>query len=328
MRLQAEIRAETGMSSPEALIKAYLEVPDFSGQPGAVFIQIETPAMITGTRPRGASISFDIVAASHVHGVRLFATKRSTDGLRIERHVEVSLKPQGQQLGLSILGGETSLGALSPEDIIECVLTHPEVPELDEIVRRVRDVLPTAELNPLLVCLSRFWNVAELFRNLERPYLAPRRKVELGPQRVFQARISHVLTLAGFQAIDLGEDEVIRAPETKVEIATADILAYHAESKLLVVGACTIGLPKSEDYEKVIQAAALLTAELPEHSAVVIVPVLFSGQKLDLSILAKTASPHLRVIGPQEIGELRALIERGALERFRAYLTPPSVQLR
>ncbi len=326
-RLQAEIRRHLGIANADTLLRLYLEDSDPNNQAGSVFIQIEMPAMISSMKPRRSSIDIEIRAERNLGGVNLFVSKRKTDGVGIEEQVLVPLTILPSTGDLGVLAGTAELKDLAPQDSVEFVLTHPEIPELDDVVRRIRDLMPITELNPLLVCLRRFWNLDDRFRVLDRPYVTKPGKVDVRPQTVFQSRVAELLTLAGFQTVDLGRKDVMREPSTQVEIATADILASHAGGNLLLIGACTINVPKTEDYEKLLHVTSILEQELPEGTQLAIVPVLFTGQEPD-SVLKEQASPRgLKLVTGRDLVRIRSLIDAGKEDQVISFLTSPIGEL-
>ncbi len=283
--------------------------------------------MIHSMKPHGSAIDVEVSAHRSLDSLRLFVSKRTPDGMGIEEHVPILLTEVPSADDLALLAGTATLKSLAPQDVVEFVLTHAELPEMDDVVRRIRDLLPIAELNPLLACLRRFWNLDESFRVLDRPYLTKRRKVDATPQSVFQARVAELLTLAGFQTIDLGNKDLIREPSTQVEIATADILAYHARGNVLLIGACTINVPKAEDYEKLLHVTSILEEEFPEETQIVIVSVLFTGQEPDSVLTRQGVSRRLKLVTGRELVRIRSLIDAGKEDQVLNFLTSPIGEL-
>lgn len=316
--LDAEVRRELGLPSCETAMRAYLEVRDTSARFGNVFTEVLMPASITELGFDGTVLAVETTAAKSLGGLRCFLTKRAPDGLAVLEHREVFLRAAGERGDFAVQRGSTELEA-DREELIEIVLTHATIPELDEVRRRVHDLLPLAERNPLLLCLSRFWDLIEVRRRLERPYETPRRKLDRSPQMAFQASVAHLLTLAGFQTIDLERDDQMRHPETSVHIATADLLAYHAPRRVLVVGACTINVPRGEDYEKLLHATSVLRREFSEGTRVILVPALFAGQEGDSAVREGALARRVRLLTLDELTKAWRLVEAGEEERLLSF---------
>lgn len=203
------------------------------------------------------------------------------------------------------------LAKLEPDDIFSCTLSHPVVPVLDEVTGCLRNFMPIAYLNPLLLCLRHFWDMNEFSDRLERAYDKPSGKKVHNAQHVFQEAVAQLLTLAGFQTIDLGREEFIRGNGSEVRRATLDILAYHAGSKTMILGACTINPPKTEDIQGVLETMSILRSKFPADAQVHFVPMVFSIQEQE-----PLNHEDVRILNARKIRKLRTIIDSGQENLF------------
>ncbi len=207
---------------------------------------------------------------------------------------------------------------LEPDDCFHCTLNHPVIPVLDQVTGFLRNVMPIAYVNPLLLCLRQFWDMAAFSERLERPFDNLPGKRDHNAQHVFQEAITRMLTLAGFQAIDLGKDEFIHGNGTKVRRATLDILAYHASSKTMILGACTLTPPKTEDIQGVLETMAILISKFPDGPQIHFVPIVFSTQEQE-----SEDREGVRILNGRKIRKLKNLIDTGHENQFIHTLEVP-----
>ena len=225
------------------------------------------------------------------------------------RPLRMPLEKYGQEGIWTLHRSPLELVKLEPDDIFSCTLSHPVVPVLDEVTGCLRNFMPIAYLNPLLLCLQQFWDMNEFSDRLERAYDKPSGKKDHNAQHVFQEAVAQLLTLAGFQTIDLGRDEFIEGNRSKVRRATLDILAYHAGSKTMILGACTINPPKTEDIQGVLETMSILRGKFPADAQIHFVPMVFSIQEQeplnheDVRILNARKIRKLRTIDRQRPGK-------------------------
>jgi len=318
--IDAEVLTRCG-ANLSSITQAYLELNlDAARESGTSYVTIEMPASIHHVEVHGTTVELTVTAPRGLAGLRAFAA-RSTDGRDCLERYAVPLE-------LSSAGGEGSwrgragFGALTDSEVLECILTDHEIGELDDFRGRVKHFRPVAEQNPLLTCLRRFWDVeAQVYASVLRPAEIVAERVRRNPSLGFQAGVACMLTLAGFETIDLADQDRMHARATRVVEATADLLAYHRPSHILIVGACTINVSLQEDYDKLLNASALLRREFPERSRVRLAPVLFSGQKGESTARA-TVEPHgIRVFTNEDLIRFRSLIETGHEEDVAAEIT-------
>jgi hypothetical protein len=319
LALDAEVRRDLGFTSFETALRAHLQVRDASAHYGNVLVVVEMPASITSIRLDGTLLALEATVTKSLGDVRCFVTKRRADGIVLLDHRAVALVGQITNADFTVLHGSIELDA-NPDELLEVALTHSRVPELDETHRIVRDLMPLSERNPLLVCLSKFWDLSELRQRIDRPYETPRKNLQLNPQMAFQASIASLLSLAGFQTIDLGRADQMRHPITNVNMATADLLAYHAAQQLLLVGACTINVPRGADYEGLLQATSLLRQQFSDRSRINLISVLFTGQEGDSALTENALVRRVRILTRDELTQAWHLVETGHQQRLLTFL--------
>ncbi len=329
----AGIRSSLGLSSVGELVDAFLEVKGSSTHNLDLFIYVEMPARIKSVRAIGQTVEVEVQAERNLRNLHLVVSRYDSTGVTILEKKKLELEQAvqiGEDMVFTLFRVKSRLDLVSEDDIISCALTHSSVPELDEVRVRRKKVTPAEEKNPLLECLKQFWDMEKLYQQLERPYETLPHRVDVQPQDAFQKSVARLLNLAGFQAIDLERDDKIYHPESKVERATIDILAYHRKEKILLLGACTINVPKAEDYEKLLHTTAILKKLFSGESPVQLVPVLFSSQENESPFKGDRSAQGLRILNAHRISVLRKLVEKGEEEQFVQFLQgfPPGTELR
>jgi len=74
----------------------------------------------------------------------------------------------------------------------------------------------------------------------------------------FEQHVAWVLGCYGFATIVLGAYEDLVAEQTKIKRASLDLLAYHPLRKLVLLGGCTLNVPKEEDQVQLLSVRAML----------------------------------------------------------------------
>lgn len=272
-----------------------------------LFVSIEMPAKIEVRTSVNGIPEFLIHTQPNLSDFGLFLRTDRQRG----KPITMPLESCGEEGIWSLHRSSLEPAKLEPDDIFSCTLSHRLVPVLDEIGGYLRNFLPIPYLNPLLVCLRQFWNMNAFSERLERAREKDSAKRHHNPQHVFQEAVAHMLTLAGFQTINLGEEEVIRASGTKVERATLDILAYYSGSKIMILGACTLTPPRTDDIRGVLETMAILRGNFPADAQVHFVPMIFSNQEQECE-----NHDQVRILNARKIRKLRTLIETGHENQF------------
>jgi hypothetical protein len=124
----------------------------------------------------------------------------------------------------------------------------------------VKDLIPVKNVNPMWSLLQRFCSVDEFEKLLAIPGSA--QDSENKPQRLFELRMSWLLAAYGFTCFVLGSHECLRDPGTRVERGSLDLLAFHEDKRVLILGSCKINAPKESDYDNLVNMRALLLQDL------------------------------------------------------------------
>ncbi len=314
---QYEERLPVTLAELEELARAYLELnPRAAPRGGIVYVEVESPAWIEPPTVSGASVGFKVVGPPSAAGMRALLERRDRGTGAVYERVSVTLEGSGPEWD-----GLGAFEILGNEDVLRGVLTHPELGELDVFSEEVPTILAVAERNPLLTCLSQFWDLEnDLYSPLLKSGTKPPPRDTRTPQRAFQASVCYLLTLAGVPTIDLGEWDKLFAPGSKVELGTADLLGFHAPTRILVVGACTIGVPRPQDADTLLNVVNRLRVPFPPESGVRLIPAIFSGQHGEPATRGSLAEHGIRLFNHDDLERLRALIETGRHEALIAYL--------
>jgi len=139
---------------------------------------------------------------------------------------------------------------------VEAKLVHREIGDIFWSRWRVRDLLPEADINPLYLLLKKFCSQDEFTSLLNRPHSV--RPTRTKPQDEFERHVAWLLACFGFSTIHLGAHEDLLAQNTRLKRGSLDLLAYHPHRKLVVLGACTLNVPKDEDYGKLLSIRSML----------------------------------------------------------------------
>lgn len=316
----AAIRGRRGLRSVEDMVSAFLEVKGPSNRSLDLFIFVEMPARIKNVRAVGQTVEIEVVVERNLRGLHLLQSRWDSTGVTPRETNNLTLEEVEQDGMYALLRASARWDdPVNKDDLISCVLTHGSVPELDEVRESLRRLMPLEERNPLLECVKQFgW-----------PQVSPRRKTKSRPQDEFQRSVARLLTLAGFQAINLEREDKMYDPETRIERATIDILAYHRGSKIVLLGACTLNVPKGEDYDRLLHATTILRRLFSEESQIRLVPVLFSGQENVSIFRGEAATQGLKMLNSHQLAILQKLVEKGEEGRFVRFLELPSnVELR
>lgn len=307
----AAIRGNLGLRSVEDLVSAFLEVKGLSSRRLDLFIFVEIPGKIERVLAAGPNVGIEVIAERNLRGLHVHLSRGDSTGVFPYEDTKLALKEVEQEGTFSLFRADARWkNSVHKDDLISCVLTHESLPELDEVRESLKRLMPLEEKNPLLEC----------FKLFERQQATSKRKTKTRPQDEFQRSVTWLLNLAGFQAINLEREDTIYDPETRVKRATVDILAYHRERKIVLLGACTLNVPKNEDYDNLLHTAEILRRLFSEGSPVRLVPVLFSGQE-NVSVFRGEAAGHgLKTLNTHQLVILRTLIEKGEEERFLQFL--------
>jgi hypothetical protein len=158
---------------------------------------------------------------------------------------------------------------------VDAALVHQSLGIINTHAWFVRELIPRKKINPLWLLLQRFCSKEEFATLLANPGLA--RDSENRPQRLFEMRVSWVLSAFGFVTVLLGPHECLRDPGTRVERGSLDLIAFHEQGQVLILGACKINSPKESDYDNLVNVRALLLDNLEGAESLDVFTVVFTA---------------------------------------------------
>jgi len=307
--LTRDVRAGFGLGSVQQAIEAYLELRDSHQDGSNLRFSVDMPALITGATATGTQISVDIESDLSFRDFRLNVNLYDDSGVHLEesrRPGFITVREDSHRRSLNAIA---QFSDLRDTQIVGLTLTSDTLADIDELPLRVHDLFVPQEQNILLASLRQFWDMGRFYETVSRPGAVKPHRLPIEPQDIFQRNVARVLTLCGFQAIDLERDDKIRDAATRIQRGTADILAYHSHLKTLLVAGCTIGVPKSEDYEELLHVREILRP--PPLSRITIICALFALTEAESPHRADYASQGLRVLNSRDIVRAIELIESG-----------------
>ena len=208
-------------------------------------------------------------------------------------------------------------GDLLPEYLIELKLLHPKIGELCGYKTRLKEMMGEAERSPLFSILKQFCFEEDLKKSLLEPQKLKK------SQNIFERSISWLLTLLGFSVIWLEEYEKLREPSTKVEYSSIDILAFHMERGVLALVNCTIGVPKDNELDRILEAKRIIQERYGENMKLKMVPVIFSAAKRIDTIKNRSVKMDVRVFDGNEIEAIFEEMKHGNESIFFDSLSNP-----
>ena len=170
---------------------------------------------------------------------------------------------------------ESCVPKLDMYEFLEVRLVHAELGEVYSDTWPIRNLIPEQYVNPLYFLLTQFCSPERLRSLLGRPHSVAPQKTK--PQKDFEQHVAWVLACYGFSAIVLGAHEDLFAEQTKVKRGTLDLIAYHPARKLMLLGGCTLNVPKEEDYAQLLSVRAILLEDWKGDLPFACVPVMFTG---------------------------------------------------
>ena len=323
------MRAVPGYQSPYQAIAAICEAETWPQMRHGYSVLLRLPVFATladvRLQPVGQILHASVRLHRNLKRVALHILPTSGTGhVPSGRTTITKLTRQTTKGAIQTQSGTTLIPPLREDDIIEMSVWHPAFGELDRRAVCVRELLPPAARNLLLEALKHFCSVAELEEMLTKPYDQKDRKAD--QSSAFERHAAWLLSLAGFSPIVLGDLEYMKAG--RGQRATIDIIATSGNTLLLV--ACTIGAPKSEDFSSLWHVRALLQDKLADQTNVRIEPVLITGSTATERYHAVEGGIGIPIIGTGELREITAslldLNSSGFLQRIAApvqYQVPP-----
>jgi hypothetical protein len=226
----------------------------------------------------GASIS---VAENHFH-INGCCDPALRAGLRVFGYSLGQFEDPRLRTELKFSGGNgpsfTASAAFTRRNAIENLeakLVHSKIGDISWGRWRVRDLLPQVHVNPLYFLLKKFCPQDQLQSLLSRPHFV--RSTKRKTQDEFERHIAWLLGCYGFSTVVLGEHEDLFAEDTRLKRGSLDLLAYHPARKLVVLGGCTLNVPKEEDYAGLLSVRSIVLEDWNGDLPFTCHSVMFSG---------------------------------------------------
>lgn len=165
---------------------------------------------------------------------------------------------------------------ISQDEHVEVALAATGTGEIHRAIYKVEDLLPAGHSTPLLAALSHFCSVQNFATMLLHPHAQKAKQTK--PQGQFEQHVGWLLSCSGYSSVILGEFERLAHPETQVEIASVDSLAFDQAARQMLVVGCTIKAPKEEDLSNLLRARTEL-AESISDQVDELVALIFTGMR-------------------------------------------------
>ena len=123
--------------------------------------------------------------------------------------------------------------------------------------------------------------------------------------------MSGLLACLGFTTFDLEREGNLREAGTGVERATLDVVAYEARRRIVLAIECTLNVPKTEDYDKLLNATAYLGRVFRARSRTRLVPILVSMQESEPVQREDLYRRGVRVFNADDVRALLKIVETG-----------------
>lgn len=181
--------------------------------------------------------------------------------------------------------------------------------------------IPASGRNILLAALRLFCGDAEMEDLLVKAHnvKAPRLSVAAG----FELHVGWLLGLFGMATVVLGKYEDIFAPETNARRGSVDILAADQNRKLVLVVACTLNPPKTEDFGNLRNAREIVLREAFAGINVCVTPVLFTAAMGCPSCNRENGGICIPIVDADKMKELLGFLREGQEAQFFDFLTNP-----
>lgn len=245
-----------------------------------LFVSIPVFATISSLQVDLSEKSVDVVIERHksfsdLNAMTWVRGHSTVVGAPFREHLEIpsfTTKAEGQ---IELAEGSVQFNELSTQDRLQVRLVHPKIGEIKREENSVRMFIPPTERNILLAAVNKFCDDAELDSLLTRPFeiKAPR----LSESAMFELHVAWLLGMFGLSTVVLGEYEKLVSRNTRVVRTTLDILAVSQSRRLLVPVACTLNVPKAEDFGNLRYASDILSREVFGDTGVRVAPVLFTS---------------------------------------------------
>jgi hypothetical protein len=294
----------------------------------SILLQLPIFAAITGATVQPVQERLDITVRRHsrvkrtrIHVVRTPGPSR----IPISRTTITKFRPDTND-PIRLETGTTRMTA-DKDDYLEVTLTHPTLGELDRHTYPVRALLPAAARNLLLEVLKEFCTTQRLEELLTKPGAQSPGRADQG--MAFEHHVAWLLSLVGFSPVVLGQHETFK--HDRSVSASIDIIATHDHTLLLL--ACTISAPKSEDFTMLWHLRTMLASKLADQTNVTILPVLVTGITATETYHSVDGGTGIPIIDTEQlrkiITELPNMTTREFVQSLAAPLPyqPPSISV-
>ncbi|MGC1122293.1 MAG: pentapeptide repeat-containing protein [Candidatus Methanofastidiosia archaeon] len=148
--------------------------------------------------------------------------------------------------------------------------------------------------------------------NLESDLLKPKSKkrTRKDPSEVFERAISWILALSGFNTIWLQDYEKLIDKDTRAELGSLDLIAYHPDVKagsthgdVYIIAECTTGSVEIQKIDGLIEVKRLLHERIFSDGNVTVVPVIFCST-LASTAKSQTEGHGVKLLDREDIRDL------------------------
>lgn len=281
-----------------------------------VILGIQIPARIIDHQLNGPLLKISIKAICNIKDLYInYYHKRANPQGYLEALPSISpesVKFVSKEDGFFYETSSKSFTDLRPHDYIEVELIHEKAPiqSIDTLTIKIPIENPA---EPFAKALDSFCSFKDLKSMLLNPKDLERKKFGK-PEDAFETAVAWLLTLVGYNTIHLGEKHEKLSSNAKVEIGSADIIAYDENIGLLFVDA-SLTAPD----ENKIQALVRIKQHfgfLSDESQISIAPVIFSSaDQAEIS-----GSRDVRIIWRDRIESILEEAMKGNLEKARSMI--------
>jgi len=131
------------------------------------------------------------------------------------------------------------------------------------------------ETNPLAKIFERFCSIEEFTKLFTHPINVSKSGIKLDISDNFERAVYWLFTLNGFQAIWLGDHEIIDGQ--RHGSGSTDLLCYSPTEKALAVVSCKIKVPEPDDIDKIKNLAEKVNGDVKELG-IKTVPIIVSSE--------------------------------------------------
>lgn len=213
------------------------------------------------------------------------------------------------------------------DDHVQLRLVHDRLGIISTPRFPVRRSVPPAYVNPIVEILKHFCPVDE-FRSMCTEPKSPPKDSGKGkdmPQRLFEQYMQWLLSCFGFVALQLGAKEYLYEMDEqrgkKMVRGSLDLIAFHPQRRLLLLGSCKMSTPPDRDYNNLINVKAALTQSLRKEAKIDVALAIFTNADHCLSSAGYRGGNFVAVFDKPGISQLVTDISNGEEEGLFNLLT-------